>query len=136
MSVIYLEVPDVKIFAITAALAALVFSSSAGACVKPVKPVVRHKPVPVVKIVKRSTPAIVSDRPVDVRIAQENRAGYCVNGRFTDLVLGQIDTDGVTVTWARFYKGVGITCDALPGYTFTGTYVDGFGGEGNYAYFA
>lgn len=79
---------------------------------------------------------IVIDKPVDAKVAQVNRAGYCVNGKFYDMVLGQLQVSD-TVTFARYYKGIGITCDHLPGFTFQNTYVSDDGvTAGNYAYFA
>lgn len=74
-----------------------------------------------------------------------NRVGYCAvagntrpsgaaiaPGTFLDLISGQPQSDphykGALA--ASFYQGLGLSCDALPGYTKTGEMV-GYGGSGS-----
>ena len=71
---------------------------------------------------------------------QVARAGYCLNGRFLDLVSGQPDEDplykGAVI--AIFVRGMGITCGPPPaGYTLQGrtTNADGVG-AGTYSLYA
>ena len=119
-----------KLATIIIAITALVVAGPASAACPPMKHkpaprVIAHKPTP--KSTKPKPPVV--DRVPDLRTAQVNREGYCVNGKFFDMIVGQLEiTD--TVTYARYYNGVGITCDRLPGYTFQNSYI------GNYAYFA
>jgi hypothetical protein len=58
-----------------------------------------------------------------VATATTSRVGYCLNGKFVDLVSGQPDVDAkyAGATPARWIAGKGITCDAPPaGYTLKG----------------
>jgi hypothetical protein len=57
------------------------------------------------------------------------RAGYCLNGRFVNLLRGQpaVDPTYAGATPAFFYQGLGLSCDRLPGYSLTGAIVNGVG---------
>ena len=120
---------------VATAFSVLGVTQAAAACEDTCSPIKHPKNHKIVKKPVHVTVAPVQpDRHVTVS-AQVNREGYCVNGKFMDMVVGQLEiTD--TIVYARYYKGIGITCTHLDGYTFTGTYVDAFGGIGNYAYFA
>lgn len=69
-----------------------------------------------------------------------SRVGYCLAGRFLDLVAGQADTDQrySGAVPAIFVKGVGITCSPPPpGYTQQGRTTDSDNvGAGTYALYA
>ena len=71
---------------------------------------------------------------------QVNRAGYCLGGKFLDLVAGQPDDDPLYTgaVLSIFVKGKGITCDPPPpGYTRQGGTADSDNvGAGTYAVFA
>ena len=50
---------------------------------------------------------------------------YCVNGRMVDVPVGQADGELYPqATAARFYAGLGASCDLLPAYVATGLWVD------------
>ena len=71
---------------------------------------------------------------------QVNRAGYCLGGRFLDLVAGQPDNDSLYngAVLSIFVRGKGITCDPPPpNYTQQGRTADSDNvGAGTYALYA
>lgn len=78
---------------------------------------------------------------VPVEPPAQERAGYCLNGVFLNLIKGQPNTDPIytEAVPAFYYEGLGITCDVLPGFVATGEFADGSGNVnagGFYPYFA